>query len=110
MVPPASADGTIGRVRSRSSVVNKISWEKAGRVTEPGRYMFTFGWLTVTAKDVAVWQQFPDAAFTIIKTATATTTDADQQPGDEYRLRAFEMPISRSLEYSSRFHARIIQS
>ena len=32
--------------------VNKITWPQVGRVTEPGRYMFTFGWLTVTAVDV----------------------------------------------------------
>ena len=30
-------------------MVNKITWQRAGGVTEPGRYMFTFGWLTVTA-------------------------------------------------------------
>jgi hypothetical protein len=80
-------------------VINKITWQKAGRVTEPGRYMFTFGWLTVTAEDIAVWQQFPDAAFTLIKTATATTTDAGEEPGVEFRLGAFELAISRSLEY-----------
>ena len=33
--------------------INKITWQKAGRVTEPGRYMFTFGWLIVTADDLA---------------------------------------------------------
>jgi hypothetical protein len=66
-------------------VVNKITWQKAGRVTEPGRYMFTFGWLTVTAEDLAVWEQFPDAAFTLVQTATATDI------GEEFRLGAFEV-------------------
>jgi hypothetical protein len=66
-------------------VVNKITWQKAGHVTEPGRYMFTFGWLTVTAEDLAVWQQFPNAAFTLVQTVTAT--DA----GEEFRLGAFEL-------------------
>ena len=28
--------------------VNKITWALAGRVTDPGRYMFRFGWLTIT--------------------------------------------------------------
>jgi hypothetical protein len=65
-------------------VVNKITWQKAGRVTEPGRYMFTFGWLTVTAEDLAVWEQFPNAAFTLIQSAIAT--DA----GEEFRLGAFD--------------------
>ena len=35
--------------------VNKITWAQAGRVTDPGRYMFRFGWLTITADDLAVW-------------------------------------------------------
>jgi len=72
-------------------VVNKITWQKAGHVTEPGRYMFTFGWLTVTAEDLAVWQQFPNAAFTLVQTATAT--DASE----EFRLGAFELQENPSL-------------
>ena len=36
--------------------INKITWQKAGRVTEPGRYMLKFGWLTVTADDLAIWR------------------------------------------------------
>ncbi len=66
-------------------MVNKITWQKAGHVTEPGRYMFTFGWLTVTSEDLAVWERFPNAAFTLVQTATAT--DA----GEEFRLGAFEL-------------------
>jgi len=72
-------------------VVNKITWQKAGRVTEPGRYMFTFGWLTVTAEDIAVWEQFPNASFTLLKTAAAPATDADEEPGEEFRLGAFNL-------------------
>jgi hypothetical protein len=74
-------------------VVNKITWQKAGRVTEPGRYMFTFGWLTVTAEDLAVWKQFPNAAFTLVQTATPPATDA----GEEFRLGAFELEENPSL-------------
>jgi hypothetical protein len=70
-------------------VVNKIAWQQAGRVTEPGRYMFTFGWLTVTAEDLAVWEQFPDAAFTLVKTPTAT--EAEEETGEEFHLGAFEL-------------------
>ena len=36
--------------------VNKIIWALAGRVTDPGRHMFMFGWLTITAIDLAIWQ------------------------------------------------------
>jgi hypothetical protein len=69
--------------------INKVTWQKVGRVTEPGRYMFTFGWLTIATEDLAVWAQFPNAAFTLLKTAA---TDA----GEEFRLGAFELPETSS--------------
>lgn len=47
--------------------------------------MFRFGWLTVTAEDLAVWEQFPNAAFTLVKIPAAT------DGGDEYHLGAFEL-------------------
>jgi hypothetical protein len=62
--------------------VNKVTWQQVGRVTEPGRYMFRFGWLTIAAEDLAVWEQLPNAAFTLVRTATEA---------DEYRLGAFEL-------------------
>ena len=70
------------------SVVNKVTWQKAGRVTEPGRYMFRYGWLTVTAEDLAVWQQFPDATFTLVQ------MPAQPEDAEEYRLGAFELPTT----------------
>jgi hypothetical protein len=77
-------------------MVNKITWQKAGRVTEPGRYMFRFGWLTVSAEDLAIWQQFPDAAFTLVELPrTKTAPDA----ADEFHLGAFELPIHHSLDH-----------
>jgi hypothetical protein len=45
--------------------------------------MFRFGWLTITAEDLAVWEQFPNAAFTLVGAATA--------PEDEFHLGAFEL-------------------
>jgi hypothetical protein len=66
--------------------VNKITWQQVGGVTEPERYMFTFGWLTITAEDLAVWQQFPNAVFTLVQ--TVTTAD---EVGDEFRLGSFEL-------------------
>jgi hypothetical protein len=65
-------------------VANKITWQQAGRVTEPGRYMFRFGWLTVTAEDLAVWQQYPNAAFTLVQIPAA-------EAADEFHLGAFEL-------------------
>jgi hypothetical protein len=65
--------------------INKVTWQKVGRVTEPGRYMFTFGWLNIAAEDLAIWQQFPDAAFTLVRMPAADDED-------EYHLGAFELP------------------
>jgi len=67
--------------------VNKISWQQAGHVKEPGRYMFRFGWLTITAEDLAVWNQFPEALFVLVKTAAFT---AAAEP-EEFRLGVFEL-------------------
>jgi hypothetical protein len=84
-------------------VANKVTWQQVGRVTEPGRYMFRFGWLTVTAEDLAVWQQFPNAAFTLVKTAATansvapanvvapTDAVATTDVGEEFHLGAFEL-------------------
>jgi hypothetical protein len=30
--------------------------------------MFRFGWLTVTTEDLAIWEQFPNAVFTLVRT------------------------------------------
>ena len=52
-------------------------------MTEPGRYMFRFGWLTVAAEDLAIWSQFPNAEFALVRTAT-------RDGEDEFRLGAFD--------------------
>jgi hypothetical protein len=64
--------------------VHKVNWAQVGRVAEPGRYLFTFGWLTITAEDLAIWQQHPNAAFTLF---VQSPTDAVE----EYHLGAFEL-------------------
>ena len=74
------------RRQGERSLVTKITWQRAGHVTEPGRYMFRFGWLNVAAEDLAIWQQFPDATFTLVQ-IPVTTVDAE-----EFRLGAFELP------------------
>lgn len=68
-------------------MVTKITWQKAGHVTEPGRYMFRFGWLTVAAEDLSIWEQFPDATFTLVK------MPAEPDGTEEFRLGAFELPL-----------------
>ena len=73
--------------------VNKVSWKQVGHVAEPGRYMVRFGWLTVAAEDLAVWQQFPDAVFALVKTASATATDVNE----EFHLGAFELKEKHSV-------------
>ena len=65
--------------------VNKVNWSQVGRVTGPGRYMFKFGWLTITEEELAVWRQFPSASFTLYRPSSAETED-------DFRLGAFDLP------------------
>ena len=53
--------------------------------------MFTFGWLTIAAEDLGVWEQYPDAVFTLVKMTAATDV------GEEFRLGAFELPENPAL-------------
>ncbi|MCK1317257.1 MULTISPECIES: hypothetical protein [unclassified Bradyrhizobium] len=66
--------------------VNKINWEKIGRMTEPGRYKCFFGYLTVTSDDIEVWTRYPNATFTLIVGPTT-----EQSLGEDYRLGAFDI-------------------
>ena len=79
--------------------VNKVTWQQVGHVTEPGSYMFRFGRLTISPQDLAIWKRYPNAAFTLVQTLSAssvseTSTDADdvsQATIEHYRLGAFEL-------------------
>ena len=75
-------------------MVNKITWQRAGGVTEPGRYMFTFGWLTVTWDDLRIWNQFPDAAFTLVEMPSQAEAieDAEDVQAEEFHLGTFALP------------------
>ena len=75
-------------------MVNKITWQKAGGVTEPGRYMFTFGYLTVTAEDLAIWKKFPNATFTLVEVPHAADENPADPTAEEFHLGAFELPGS----------------
>ena len=66
--------------------VDKITWERVGRVTEPGRYMYTFGWLTITDDDLQIWQRYPDAAFTLL-----AERPSEDSIGQEFHLGAFDI-------------------
>jgi hypothetical protein len=73
--------------------INKLTWAQVGRVTDPGRYMFKSGWLTITADDLAIWQNYPNAAFTLLRTSMET----EAETLDEYRLGTFELNEHLSL-------------
>src|SRR6185312_4506939 len=98
MVPPEHSRRYLRCKRKTSrgddSVVNKITWQRAGGVTEPGRYMFTFGWLTVTSDDLKIWNQFPDAAFTLVELPAhrERTEEADEVHAEEFHLGTFDLP------------------
>jgi hypothetical protein len=70
----------------------KVTWAMAGLVTDPGRYMFRFGWLTITADDLAIWQAYPNAGFTLIRTLTSSPGKTDEDTvGEEFRLGTFDL-------------------
>lgn len=60
-------------------------------MTEPGRYTFRFGWLTITAKGLAVWEQFPNAAFALVSREYTESTE-------EFHLGSFELRDDTSPE------------
>ena len=64
--------------------VNKVTWARVGRVTEPGRYLFRFGYVTITSKDLDIWKKFPNAEFAIV--AQRSVSEAD-----EYVLGSFDV-------------------
>ncbi|SDJ62255.1 MULTISPECIES: hypothetical protein [Bradyrhizobium] len=66
--------------------INKLAWAQVGRVTEPGRYMFKFGLLTIAADDLYIWERYPNAAFTLVGTNLNGQTEAE-----EFRLGTFEL-------------------
>jgi hypothetical protein len=45
--------------------------------------MFTFGWLTITAEDLAIWATYPDAAFTLLSKGAF-------ESGEEFGLGLFD--------------------
>jgi hypothetical protein len=53
--------------------------------------MFTFGWLTVTPEDLAIWNRFPNASFTLVELPAAEEVD-EEVHGDEFHLGTFELP------------------
>ncbi|MGJ4885238.1 hypothetical protein [Bradyrhizobium sp. HKCCYLRH1065] len=78
-------------------MVNKIDWNKAAGITEPGCNMLVFGWLTVTADDIAIWQRYPRAAFTLAESPSLFDGLGNMDPGDtEYHLGTFELPGTQS--------------
>ncbi|QOZ77236.1 hypothetical protein ML401_16975 [Bradyrhizobium sp. 62B] len=78
---------TVDKTTVDKITVDKITWDRVGRVTEPGRYMYTFGWLTITAGDLEIWKLYPQAAFTLL----AQPGGPDATLGEEFHLGAFDV-------------------
>jgi hypothetical protein len=77
--------------RSSPGRTGRITWAQVGRVTDPGRYKFTLGWLTITAEDLAIWERCPAAAFTLLPKGAF-------ESGGEFALGSFDpMPRERTI-------------
>ena len=60
--------------------------------------MFTFGWLTITAEDLAVWKAYPNAAFALLQTMTSLGEAGEETlAGEEFRLGTFDLRENISL-------------
>jgi hypothetical protein len=81
--------------------VDKITWDRVGRVTEPGRYMYTFGWLTITASDLDIWQHYPGAAFTLLAHAPP-----ESSASEEFHLGSFDISPDAQYPHSTFTDAR----
>jgi hypothetical protein len=64
-------------------MVARVSWGNVGKVQEPGRYMFRFGWVTITAEDIKIWNQFPEATFALY--------EVTGESPNEYRLGSVDL-------------------
>jgi hypothetical protein len=69
--------------------MNKLTWLEVGMVTEPGQYESRFGLVEITVEDLAVWKQYPRAAFTI-------TGLSPHVEGRILRLGSFELHAESS--------------
>jgi hypothetical protein len=72
------------------SVARKVSWQEVGRVAEPGRYLFRFGWLTITDADLAIWQDHPNAALTLVR-VPGVAAEPSEDVAEEYHLGAIDL-------------------
>ena len=91
---PRTTSTAVSLGREAKLPVNKVTWQKVDHVTEPGRYMFRFGWLTIVPDDLAIWKQFPDACFTLVRTSApplAPESDEVVAQTGEFHLGAFEL-------------------
>src|ERR1700761_7501455 len=100
-VRSAGMETMVGRVADLAKEallpVNKVTWQRVGHVSEPGRYMFRFGWLTVAPDDLAIWEQFPRASFTLVQTSAPPLAAEPDEPiteTEEFHLGAFELPCN----------------
>jgi hypothetical protein len=51
--------------------VNKVTWKKVGEVRVRQIHVH-FGWVTITAADLAIWELFPGATFALVQRVGAT--------------------------------------
>jgi hypothetical protein len=92
-----SKRSALGEAKGKPVTVNKITWAEVGRVTEPGRYMFKFGWLTISSDDLAIWKAYPNGAFTLCNTVRTKQPETEEVTGEEFRLGTFELRENLSL-------------
>lgn len=69
--------------------VARVSRQNVGSVTQPGRYMFKFGWVTITAEDLAIWAHYPEATFALYE------APGPERLNDDYRLGSVQLTVAQ---------------
>src|ERR1700722_17268297 len=69
--------------RATNSRRGATGQQSASQWTDPGRYMFRFGWLTITADDLPVWHVSECRIHLISALAPPPAKGDEQPPGEE---------------------------
>jgi hypothetical protein len=79
--PPTARPAGIASLGDENQLsAESINQQDRLGTSQPGRYVFKFGWLTISAEDLAEWERYPNAVFAYFRTVKAT-----EEAGEDFR-------------------------
>jgi hypothetical protein len=76
-------------------MVTRISWDKAGRVEEAGRYMLSFGSVTVTHDDLDIRRRFSGCNFLRFCELSRSESNECRRASLEFNTLTFDADATR---------------